>query len=135
MGNPMNTFGDRLKKEREAKGLTQEELARAIGVAVPTISEYESGKKMPRLNKIIILARKLGVSIDYLLGETDIKEPAHLVQRPKITDLREYIKSKYPTKDGKLISEEEARVYNKLFEKIFEIMAEEIGKKNGTNGN
>jgi transcriptional regulator with XRE-family HTH domain len=127
-------FGQRLKKEREIRGLTQADLAKEVKVSVPTIAEYEAGKKMPRHNKLIILAKTLNVSTDYLLGLTDIKEPAHMIKRPKITDLKEYILNKYPTRNGKLISEEEARIWNKIFEKLIDAMetAGDDEKKNGT---
>lgn len=128
------TFGQRLKKEREARGLTQADLARELKVSVPTIAEYEADKKMPRHSKLILLAKTLNVSTDYLLGLTDIKEPAHMIKQPKVTDLKEYILNKYPTRGGAPIPEEEAKIWNKIFEKLIEAMetAGDHEKKNGT---
>ncbi len=62
------TFGERLKKARENKGLTQEQLAHQIGVAKPTITGYEKGKREPDVRKIKLLAQALSVTGDYLIG-------------------------------------------------------------------
>lgn len=40
---------DRLKTAREKKGLTQREVARAIGVSQPAYCNFESGYKVPSL--------------------------------------------------------------------------------------
>lgn len=64
------TFGERLKKARENKGLTQEQLAHQIGVAKPTITGYEKGKREPDVRKIKLLAQALEVTGDYLIGNT-----------------------------------------------------------------
>ena len=66
-------FSKRLKEAREAKGLTQKELAERISVSYQTISAYEridaSGKvKGPTLENAMALARELGTSIDWLCG-------------------------------------------------------------------
>lgn len=43
------TLGAKLKRAREAAGLTQAEAARVIGCKQPTVSDYESGKKEPMI--------------------------------------------------------------------------------------
>lgn len=124
------TFGQRLKKEREAQGLTQADLAKEINVSIPTIAEYEADKKMPRHNKLIALSKRLGTSVDYLLGLTDIKEPADVIKQqqvqPQITDLLEYTMKKSPTNHGKPISESKAKEWNLVFEKLFELMKKDL---------
>jgi len=44
----MATFADRFKQLREESGLTQEELARRLGVSKGTVGNYESGARTPR---------------------------------------------------------------------------------------
>ncbi len=61
----------RVKELREAKGLQQKELAIDLGVSQPTISDWESGRKIPSANSTQKLADYFEVSIDYLLGRTD----------------------------------------------------------------
>lgn len=66
-GMHMN-FGERLKAARNAKGLTQKQLADMIGVAKTTLTGYEIGNREPDFFKIVKLIDVLGVSSDYLLG-------------------------------------------------------------------
>jgi len=67
-------FKDRLKELRLEKEMRQEDLAKKIGVSRHTITGYEIGKREPDLDKIIKLANFFDVSIDYLLGNTNIRE-------------------------------------------------------------
>lgn len=62
------TFGKRLRSVRKDLGLTQKELGERIGVGRTTISEYESGKIVPRQDGLIKLAEVLGVNVDFLTG-------------------------------------------------------------------
>lgn len=64
-------FNIRLKELRLANGLTQKELAKAIEVGRTTISEYESGKIVPKQEGLLKLANYFNVSVDYLTGVSD----------------------------------------------------------------
>jgi len=64
-------FSERLKHLRKARGLTQEELARRIGVERSSVGKYESTKTIPSVEVLQSISRELGVSIDYLLGHSD----------------------------------------------------------------
>lgn len=68
-------LAERLRKMREARGLTQRELAKAIGVSRQAIGFYESGEREPDLETVQKLAQVLGTSISYLVGETDDPSP------------------------------------------------------------
>jgi transcriptional regulator with XRE-family HTH domain len=57
----MRTFPELLKKIREEGGLTQKELARALGVSTILISMVETGQKEVSKNLVIKLAAALGV--------------------------------------------------------------------------
>ena len=57
---------DRLKTAREKKGLTQRQVASAIGVSQPAYCNFESGYKVPSLAIAKSISNVLGVSIDYL---------------------------------------------------------------------
>lgn len=62
----------RLKKLREAKGITQSELANELGYKnQQVISFYEMGEREPRIEALIKLANYFDVSIDYLVGRSD----------------------------------------------------------------
>ena len=65
-------FSERLRTVRTKKGLSQADLAKAIGVSAATISSYETanGAKIPALDKAEAIAEALGVSLDWLCGLT-----------------------------------------------------------------
>ena len=63
-----NIFCKNLKSARIKAGMTQEQIASAVGVAVTTYSNWELGKREPNVLKIKALAKALGVTGDYLLG-------------------------------------------------------------------
>lgn len=65
-------FGEKLRKYRLEKRLTQSELAKQAGINVNTISNYESGKTYPQNREVYsILAQILGVNPDHLHNEND----------------------------------------------------------------
>lgn len=62
----------RLKYLREKYGYTQIEIAEQIGISQSTYANYESGRKLPNIEKIARIADVYETSIDLLLGRTDI---------------------------------------------------------------
>ena len=68
-------LGDRLKKLRKEKKLSQEALADALGLERVSISRYETGIYEPRKEQIEKIAEYFNVSTDYLLGLTPYKQP------------------------------------------------------------
>ena len=64
-------FNQRLKTLRLGNGITQKDLGKIIGVGRTTISEYESGKIVPKQKSLIALAEYFNVSVDYLTGVSD----------------------------------------------------------------
>lgn len=67
--------GDRLRKQREINGLTQPQLARLVGVTKQQIYRWETDKNDPPGDAIMLLAKQLGCSADYLLGLSDYPIP------------------------------------------------------------
>ena len=57
----------RLKELRTEKGLTQQEVAKAIGYSVKTYAHYEQGIREPNISTLKLLSRYFGVSIDHIL--------------------------------------------------------------------
>lgn len=65
-------FKDKLKQLRLDKGVTQSDIAKAIGVSPATIGNYEQGTREPRNNAMWQkLADYFGVSVDYLMDKTE----------------------------------------------------------------
>lgn len=77
------TFGKRLKRLREERGLTAVALAEACGVADGTIRQIEGGKvKSPSLHLGIRLADALDVDVRYLaLGEDGLAARVRALER------------------------------------------------------
>ncbi len=65
---PHTAFGKRLFTLRKTRGLTQSQLAEALGTTQRVISYYETDAELPPSAVIIPLARVLSVSTDELLG-------------------------------------------------------------------
>ncbi|MBR3955788.1 MAG: helix-turn-helix domain-containing protein [Clostridia bacterium] len=66
----MNTYvtGQTIKKLREAKGLTQSDLADRIGVSSKAVSKWETAKGLPDISLLEPLSLALGVSVSELLS-------------------------------------------------------------------
>ena len=60
-------LGQRLRELREAKGLTQKQLAEKLGVLERTISYWESGKRECDFDTLIKISKYFGSTIDDLL--------------------------------------------------------------------
>ena len=65
----MASTGSRLKKLREAAGLSQRELARQLGQDQSNIHYWESTGKAPRSDVLVPMAKALGVTVEELLGQ------------------------------------------------------------------
>ena len=61
-------FANNIKRLRKNADLTQEELARAIGMSAQSVSKWEHQICCPDITLLPALARVLGVSLEYLLG-------------------------------------------------------------------
>lgn len=59
---------EKIKALREAKGWTQADLARRLGITRNGVNSWEQGLSMPSPACLVDLARVLSVSTDYLLG-------------------------------------------------------------------
>lgn len=67
-------IGKRIAELRKEKGMTQEELAKALNITRSALSLYEIGKRDPDTDTIKKFAEFFGVSTDYLLGQTDVRD-------------------------------------------------------------
>jgi putative transcriptional regulator len=61
-------MGERLRKLRQAAGLSQAELAARAGLTVDSVQNWEQGRSEPSLSRAARLARALGTSLDELAG-------------------------------------------------------------------
>ncbi|MBE7067948.1 MAG: helix-turn-helix transcriptional regulator [Clostridiales bacterium] len=68
----MTRFRERLKELRIEKNVTQQELGNIISMSKMAISHWEKGHSEPSISQLISLATYFDVSVDYLVGKTDI---------------------------------------------------------------
>lgn len=108
-------LGERLKALRIEKGISQTELAKYFNIAGSTLSQYESNQRTPSDEIKLKFAEYFNVSLDYLLGISDIRnhnstervvalhsdtDYDDLPQEAKdeINNFIEFVKSKYKKK-------------------------------------
>lgn len=76
-------FGKTLKLVRKSKGLTQTELGEKAGISTRMIAHYENWAGCPPVEKMILLAKVLDVSLDELLGLKQTNKEI-LTEHPKL---------------------------------------------------
>lgn len=75
---------ENLKKLRTKKGLTQAQLAEALGISQQSVNKYENQNAEPDITTLKSLADLFNTSIDYLVGHTDID---HKIEKAEKYDL------------------------------------------------
>ncbi|TCO73114.1 helix-turn-helix domain-containing protein [Marinisporobacter balticus] len=68
------SLGEKIQILRKLKGLSQEELASALGVSRQALSKWECNTSIPDISKIVALSNYFSVSTDYLLKDEYIDE-------------------------------------------------------------
>lgn len=64
---------NRIKELRIERGWNQADLAHALNITRPAVGHYETGKRSPDVNGILLLCEIFGCSSDYLLGRSEIR--------------------------------------------------------------
>ncbi len=86
------TIADRIQSLRKTKGMSQEELADAVGVSRQAVSKWESEQATPDLDKVVIMSDIFEVTTDYLLKgiepakTDDHKTMADVIDSKVLTD-------------------------------------------------
>jgi transcriptional regulator with XRE-family HTH domain len=62
-----DSLGQRIKQERLKRGLTQRELADAVGITVPYMSKIEANRETPTDEKLVRVAEVLRLNADELI--------------------------------------------------------------------
>lgn len=63
----------RLKELRQENNYSQYEIADIIGIAQVTYSDYELGRRSVSIQNLVKIAQIYNVSVDYMLGLSDVK--------------------------------------------------------------
>lgn len=69
-------FSQRIVALRKQRHLTQEKVGELVNMTQRSVANWESGARSPSIPTLIDLSNKFGVSIDYMLGCTDIPDKA-----------------------------------------------------------
>jgi len=75
------SFGKKLVEARKKKGFSQEEVAKKLGTKSPVIGRYERDEAKPSVEVAAKLAVLLEVSLDYLVGNSDIEVDSKTLSR------------------------------------------------------
>lgn len=75
---PEWTLGDRLRKARQVAGMSQRELAEAIGEGSSSLAMWESDRATPRdlRRRLANIARVTGVNVEWLAGDAEEDPPS-----------------------------------------------------------
>ena len=68
----MMIFKERLKELRLERNISQQELGKLLNASKMAISHWENGHSEPSISQLIFLANYFGVTVDYLVGKTDV---------------------------------------------------------------
>jgi transcriptional regulator with XRE-family HTH domain len=75
------TLGGHITTLRKKKGISQAELGKAVGTSGDIIGRYERDEVKPSIEVVIKIADTLDVSIDYLVGKSDLLLDSSVLQR------------------------------------------------------
>lgn len=65
-------LNETIRRLRRAKGLTQEQVAQALGVSGPAVNKWERGRGYPSIDSLKAIAEFFGVTIDELLSNREL---------------------------------------------------------------
>lgn len=105
---------ENLKRQRIKCGLSQQELANRVDMSQQSIYQYENGINQPSIETLILLAQKLGTTIDYLVGNTEYPYCAESVAAFPVSEDEKELVQNYRS-----LSSEQKRDYKKVVEIIF----------------
>ncbi|MGV3637488.1 MAG: helix-turn-helix domain-containing protein, partial [Flavobacteriales bacterium] len=83
----MSTFGKRIIDIRKEKGLSQGDLAKQIGIMGVVLGRYERDEVKPSIEVAAKISDALGVSLDYLVGNSEVRLDKDLIKR--ITEIQQ----------------------------------------------
>lgn len=127
------TLPERLVKIREEHGYTRKRLCEELGRPYATVTKYETGEREPGHSYIIEIAKKFGVTTDYILG-IEKEKPSEAIKRAAEGFSTEEILIKFAKASGMIqenqdLSTEDLEMLRNI-KAILEIWFREKKKKN-----
>ncbi|ORX23381.1 transcriptional regulator [Thermoanaerobacterium sp. PSU-2] len=126
-------FAKRLSELRNEFKLTQKELADKLGVSRGTIGMYEIGQRDPDTDTLLKLSELFNVSVDYLLGNTDIRNPVDEITQAVEDDpeLAEFWSELKEREDLKLLFKQTKKLSPKAIRQVMRIIKAIEDEENG----
>ena len=114
------TFGEKFKIEREKKGMTQQEVADALGINRRMITRYENGISFPRTKDAYRkIAAFFGVDVNYLLTEEFVVEASEQYGSRGMKQAQELIDGMSGLFAGGTLSEQDKDAVMKALQDIY----------------
>lgn len=107
---------ERLKSLRKEANISQKKLAAALKTSQQNIAYWENGDRTPKYDSLAKIADYFETSIDYLLGNTDIKNSAELSD----TDLLNIINTGSASYDGKPLNKHDEETLKQVLKDYFD---------------
>lgn len=120
----MKIIGERIRRLRREKDISQEQLGKMLNVGKTTISNYETGYSSPDNETLKKLAEIFDCTTDYLLGRTDIRNPADEIAEAVKEDpeLAEFWNVLREREDLKLLFKQTKKLEPKEIQQIIRII-------------
>ena len=112
-------IAERILTLRKSKGMSQEQLAEAVGVSRQAVSKWESEQASPDPEKIITLSEVFGVTTDYLLkGVEPEKEEAKTEEKAEEKKTEDTHMTVGDVLDQKILTEQNKEKSKKLLKYV-----------------
>lgn len=119
---------ERLVEIREANGYTRKKLAEELGRPYATVTKYETGEREPGHTYIIEIAKKFGVTTDYILGIEKSPAPTEADTGDKrLDDIIENYHQLNEAGQQQLAEQAEGLTYIPKYKKCDSVSQEEVG--------
>jgi len=89
MANVATALSTRIKELRESEGLTQQAFAKEFKISKQTVSNYENNERTPDVNLMLEISRHFNVSMDYLTGNSEIKNQGLVSVNNRLQELND----------------------------------------------
>jgi transcriptional regulator with XRE-family HTH domain len=103
--------GQRLHHLRKQSKLPVQAITDRLGIARSTYTGWETGRRTPKGDSLVLLADLFGTTVDYITGKTEDE------LQPKI-DIKKILETTTLTYEGKAISEDKALALAKVIEAL-----------------
>ena len=93
-------IGSLIRRLRREQGMTQQQLAKRLGIPYQSIGQWERGMRNPKIETLQAIADAIGVSLDYLLG--NVSDPFFVLDTEKIkADINSYENDPEPSQPAR----------------------------------